>query len=158
MHIRIILEFFEEKRKKSPDTSLSRQSSRCVANEQPCLKTTRLCDDLLLLPTSFQFFYVIFSAPISFSLWFPISPSLPFFFFFPSEAFIKFSHPMDCNARSPSVQRTSQGWILDWVAIFFSRGSSWRGDWTHVSCIDRWILYLWATRESHWGNISQHNK
>ena len=34
-----------------------------------------------------------------------------------------------------------QARILDWVAIFFSRESSWPKDQTHVSCIGRWILY-----------------
>ena len=48
-----------------------------VSNEQPYLKTTRLCDDLL--SSLFRFFYFIFSALISFSLCFPISPSLFFF-------------------------------------------------------------------------------
>ena len=41
---------------------------RYVSNEQPCLKTTRLYDDLLLLSSLFHFFYFIFSALISFSL------------------------------------------------------------------------------------------
>ena len=38
-----------------------------------------------------------------------------------------------------------------WVVISFSRGSSWPRDWTHiscVSCIGRWILNHWATREA----------
>ena len=37
------------------------------------------------------------------------------------------------------------------VAISCSRGSSWPRDWIHVSCIScigRWILYHWATREA----------
>ena len=38
--------------------------------------------------------------------------------------------------------------ILEWVAISFSRGSSPPMDWTCVSCIDRWILYHWATRQA----------
>ena len=42
-----------------------------VANEQSCLKTTGLYDDLL--SSLFHFFYFIFSAPISFSLCSPIS-------------------------------------------------------------------------------------
>ena len=50
--------------------------SRCVSSEQPFLNTTGLHDDLLLLPSLFHFFYFIFSAPISFSLYFPIAPSL----------------------------------------------------------------------------------
>ena len=34
------------------------------------------------------------------------------------------------------------------VAISFSRGSSQTRALTHVSCIGRWILYHWATREA----------
>ena len=58
------------------------QSSRYISNEQLCLKTTGLYDDPLLLSSLFYFFYVTFNASISFSLWFPISPSLFFFMFF----------------------------------------------------------------------------
>ena len=35
----------------------------------------------------------------------------------------------------------SQARILEWVAIFSSRGSSWLRDWIYNSCIGRWILY-----------------
>ena len=38
-----------------------------------------------------------------------------------------------------------QEWTPEWVAISFSRGSSQTKDWTHVSCIGRWILYHWVT-------------
>ena len=34
-------------------------------------------------------------------------------------------------------------------SISFSRGSFQPRDWTHISCISRWILYLWATRKTH---------
>ena len=64
------------------------QSSRYISNEQPCLKTTGQHKELLLLSSLFHFFYFIFSAPISFSLCFPISPS---FFYVLSQAFIKHS-------------------------------------------------------------------
>ena len=39
---------------------------------------------------------------------------------------------------------------LKWVAISFSRGSSWPRDWAHISCIGRWILffYHWVTWET----------
>ena len=37
-----------------------------------------------------------------------------------------------------------------------SRGSSWLGDRTHVSCIGRWILYHWVPREALvWKPVSQ---
>ena len=35
------------------------------------------------------------------------------------------------------------------VAISYSRWSFWSRDQTWVSCIGRWILYHWATREAH---------
>ena len=38
--------------------------------------------------------------------------------------------------------------IAERVDIFFSRGSSWLRDWTCISCISRWTLYYWATREA----------
>ena len=37
----------------------------------------------------------------------------------------------------------------EWVAICFSRGSSWPRDQTWVSCIGRQILYHYATRAAH---------
>ena len=36
---------------------------------------------------------------------------------------------------------------MAWVAIFFCRGSSWPRDQTRISCIGRWILYHWITKE-----------
>ena len=37
---------------------------------------------------------------------------------------------------------------LEWVAISHSRGSSQPRDRTCISCIVRWILYHWATKEA----------
>ena len=56
--------------------------------------------------------------------------------------------PMDYTPPGSSVHGISQERILEGVAIFFSRGSSWPRDQTHVSCIGRQILYHWATREA----------
>ena len=56
--------------------------------------------------------------------------------------------PMDCRLPGSSVHGIFQAKILKWVAISFSRGSSWPRDGTYVSCIDRWVLYHWATREA----------
>ena len=36
---------------------------------------------------------------------------------------------------------------LEWVAVFFSRASSWHRDRTWVSCIGRQIVYHWRTWE-----------
>ena len=52
-----------------------------------------------------------------------------------------FSHPMDCSPLVSSVHGISQARILEWVAISYSRGSSWPKDQTHIFCIGRWILY-----------------
>ena len=57
-----------------------------------------------------------------------------------------FWNPVDCHPPDSSVQGIFQAGILEWVAISFSRGSSWPRDRTHVSyisCIDRRIPYHW---------------
>ena len=57
----------------------------------------------------------------------------------------------DCSSPGSSVHGISQARILEWVAISFSKGSSWPWDRTQVSCIScigRWILYHWATWEA----------
>ena len=82
MHIRINFEFFEKY--KSQGITFFLQSSRYVSNEQPCLKTTGLYDNLLLLSSLFHFFYIVFSAPISFSLFSNFSVSSVFLFSFSS--------------------------------------------------------------------------
>ena len=55
---------------------------------------------------------------------------------------------VDCSPPGSSVHGILQARKLEWVAISFSRGSSWARDQTHVSCIDRWVLHQWATREA----------
>jgi len=54
---------------------------------------------------------------------------------------------MDCSRPGSSVHWVFQA-ILVWVAISFFRGSSWPRDQTHISCINRQILYHWATWET----------
>ena len=56
--------------------------------------------------------------------------------------------PMDCSPPGSSVHGISQASILEWVAISFSKGSSWHRNWTHVSCIDSQFPYCWATKEA----------
>ena len=56
--------------------------------------------------------------------------------------------PMDCSPPDSSVHGFFQASILQWVAISFSKGSSWPRDRTCVSCIGRWILYHWDTWEA----------
>ena len=43
--------------------------------------------------------------------------------------------PMDCSLPGSSVHGILQARVLEWVAISFSRGSSWPRVWTRVSCI-----------------------
>ena len=60
-----------------------------------------------------------------------------------------FCDHMDYSPPGSPVYEISQAGILQWVAISFSRTSSWPRDQAHISCIGRWVLYHWATRESH---------
>ena len=57
---------------------------------------------------------------------------------------------MDCRHLCHGI---SQAGILEWVTISFSKGSSQPRSQTRVSCIGRWILYLWATREAPYTHI-----
>ena len=58
------------------------------------------------------------------------------------------SDPLDCSLPDSSLHGIFQARILEWVAISYSKGSSWPRDRTHVSwisCIGRWILYRLAS-------------
>ena len=58
--------------------------------------------------------------------------------------------PMNCSPPGSSVHGILQARILEWVAIFSFKGSSWPRNQTHVSCVScigRQILYLWAIRK-----------
>ena len=58
--------------------------------------------------------------------------------------------PMDHSLPDSSVHGIIPAGILEWVAIFSFRISSWPKDQTHISwgsCIGRQILYHWATWE-----------
>ena len=55
--------------------------------------------------------------------------------------------PMGCSSPGFSGHGTSQAGIMEWVAIYSSRGSYRPRDWTHVSCIGGWIDYH---HESSW--------
>ena len=57
--------------------------------------------------------------------------------------------PVDCSPPCSSVHGILQARVLEWVAISFTRGSSWPRDRTQVSCIVSKTLY----RLSHQGSI-----
>ena len=56
-------------------------------------------------------------------------------------------NPMDYSQPGLYVHGTLEARILDWVAIPFSRGSSWPRDLTWVSCIAGRFFAIWATRQ-----------
>ena len=52
--------------------------------------------------------------------------------------------PMDYSLPGFSVHGIFQARVLEWVAISFSRGSSWPRDQTQISCIAGRCFTLWA--------------
>ena len=70
--------------------------------------------------------------------------------------------PVDCSPPGSSVRGILQARILEWVAIPFSKGSSWPRDRTRVSCTAGRHFTLWATKEAkctwHNGLIFQGNR
>ena len=57
-------------------------------------------------------------------------------------------NPMNYSPPLSAVHGISQARRLEWIDISSSKGSSRSRDWTHISCIDKQILYHWATREA----------
>ena len=57
--------------------------------------------------------------------------------------------PMDCSPPGSSIHGILQTRTLEWVAISFSRGSSWPRDRTRVSRVVGRCFTIWATREVH---------
>ena len=64
-------------------------------------------------------------------------------------------YPMDYSPPGSSVHRIFQARILEWVAVFFSRGSSQPRDQTHISRITGGFFTVWATREvqEYWSGL-----
>ena len=60
--------------------------------------------------------------------------------------------PMDCSPPTSSVHGILQARILQWVAMSFSRGSSWPRGQTCISCITGGFFTVWATGRLHNGN------
>ena len=53
----------------------------------------------------------------------------------------------DCSLPGSSVHGILQARTLEWVAILFSRASSWSRDWIRVSYIASGFFTVWATRK-----------
>ena len=58
--------------------------------------------------------------------------------------------PTDCSLPGSSVHGIFQAIVLEWIAISFSRGSSWPRDWTRVSRIVDRRFTIWAKRHRRW--------
>ena len=60
--------------------------------------------------------------------------------------------PMDCSPRDSSVHGILQAWMLEWIAILFSRDASTPGkpprSWTWVSHIAGGFFIIWVTRKA----------
>ena len=61
--------------------------------------------------------------------------------------------PMDCSLPGSSVHGIFQAIVLEWIAISFSRGSSWPRDRTQVSHIVGRRFTIWATSEVHTAHL-----
>ena len=64
-----------------------------------------------------------------------------------TQSYLPLCDPMDCSPPGFSVCEILQARILEWVAIPFSRASSWPRDWTWVSYTAGRFFTIWATRE-----------
>ena len=56
-------------------------------------------------------------------------------------------NPMDYSPPGSSVHGILQARILEWIAIPFSRGSSWPRGWNRISCTASGIFTIGGTRE-----------
>ena len=63
------------------------------------------------------------------------------------KSYLTLCDPMDCSLPGFSVHGILQARILEWVAISFSRGSSWRRDRTWVSRIVGRCFTVWVTKD-----------
>ena len=64
---------------------------------------------------------------------------------------------MDCNLPGSSVHEIFQAIVTEWIAIFFSKKSSWPRDWTQVSHIADRCFTVWASRENLSGQVEAEN-
>ena len=60
---------------------------------------------------------------------------------------VRLCDPMDCSLSGSSIHGIFQARVLEWIAIAFSRGSSWPRNRTWVSHIAGRCFTVWATRE-----------
>ena len=63
---------------------------------------------------------------------------------------VRLCDTMDCSLPGSSIHGIFQARVLQWVAIYFSRESSWPRDWTWFSHIAERRFTIWATREAYY--------
>ena len=66
--------------------------------------------------------------------------------------------PTNCSLPGSSVHGILQARLLEWIAIPFSRASSWPRDQTQVSCIVGRFFTIWAKGKIHLDRCSQMGK
>ena len=71
----------------------------------------------------------------------------PLLFLRKSVSRVQLSDSMNCSPPGSACHGILQSRILEWVAIPFSRRSSWTRDQTQVSCIADRFFTIWATRK-----------
>ena len=74
---------------------------------------------------------------VKYTLWICVSTA---------QSFLILCNAMDCSPPGSSVHGMHQARILGWVAIPFSRVSSWPMNWTQVSCIAGRFFTVWDLR------------
>ena len=65
-----------------------------------------------------------------------------------SQSCLTLCSPSDCSLPGSSIHGIFKARVLVWVAISFSRGSSWPRDWTWVSRFAGRHFTIWTTREA----------
>ena len=134
---------------------------RAVARAMTCnLFNHFLYSDFFFLEHAFSLFF-FFSLYFSLFPWFTYSSYAPSYgcpeaisrgwvvvCVYTYSVVSDFATPWACSPPGSSVHGIFQARMMEWVAISYSEGSSRPRDQTHVShvsCIGRQILYLWAT-------------
>ena len=130
------------------------QGKRTNINSAPSMDHMTQLSHLILAVREVRFHYSLLKKPVSFTAKRGTCISLRSHIAVQSLSHVQlFCDPIDCSLPGSSVHGISQARILEWVAISFSRGSSWPRDKTRVSCTGRQMLYHRATTE--WEIVKQ---
>ena len=102
-------------------------------------RTWFCCCSCLLTGQSFFFFFILFPLIWLISPFLPLSLNLIIIII--TQSCLTLCDPRDYSPPGSSVHGVFQAGILEWVAISFSRKSSWHRGGICISCIGRRILY-----------------